>query len=451
MEKSYKNPMGHEDVFQLLLKMSFPAMLSMLIQALYNITDSYFVAKYSEKALRATSLSFPIQIIIIGVGVGTGIGIGSYISRALGSGREEMANDAAMHGPILVLFSWIVFFLFRVFLMKPFFRRFTTDPIVRQMGEEYLGLVTMFSFMVLAQVSIEKTIQGTGNMKYPMIIQISGAVTNIIMDPILIFGKFGFPEMGIRGAAIATIMGQSLGALIGLYILLREKTELRIDLRKFKWSRPIVRDIYRVGFPSMLMNSVTAFVTTIMNLILARVSEVAVSVLGIYIQLESFAMMPIMGLGQGVLPMVGYNYGAKNKKRVEDTYKYGVIIGICIMLIASFIFQVFPLKIMEQFSHSQEMTDIGVRALRTISIGYVLASVIIVNSVYFQALGVGKYSLLVTILRQVIIIIPLAYIFSTINLNLVWIAYPIAEFIAFVVSIALQRKTHKKFIEPLES
>lgn len=449
MEQRQKNPMGYENVFSLLLRMSFPAMLSMLIQSLYNITDSYFVAQYSEKALRATSLSFPIQIIIVGVGVGTGIGINSYISRALGSEQEEWANQGVMHGLLLIIVSWLVFLLFKMTLLGKFFDQFTSDPTVKSMGIEYLGLITSFSFLAITQLIIEKTIQGTGNMKYPMIIQLLGAITNIILDPIFIFGKFGLPAMGIRGAAIATLIGQGVGASLGLFFLLSGKTVIEIDFKKFQFSRYIVRDIYRVGFPSMLMNSVTAFVTTVLNLILGMRSEIAVSVLGIYLKLESFVMMPVLGLGQGVLPMVGYNFGAKNKERIEETYKYGVLLAILIMVIGTSIFQLFPKKLIGLFTEDPEMITMGVYALRIISIGYIGAAVAIINSIYFQALGVGKYSLLVTSIRQIIVIIPLAYVFSKIGINYVWIAYPIAEYLALTASVVLQKKITRKYVSDL--
>ena len=232
--KKNMNPMGYEEILPLLIKMSFPAMLSMLIQSLYNITDSYFVAKYSEEALRATSLSFPIQIIIIGVGVGTGIGINSYISRSLGANREDLANQGMMHGLGLVFISWLVFLLFKITILPRFFSRFTTSRIVEEMGNEYLGLISAYSFIVLTQLIIEKTIQGTGHMKYPMIMQIAGALTNIVLDPIMIFGLYGFPKMGIRGAAIATLIGQAVGALLGIYFLISRSETLGLNFIKFK-------------------------------------------------------------------------------------------------------------------------------------------------------------------------------------------------------------------------
>lgn len=449
-EKQVKrNPMGHEDVFPLLVKMSLPIMLSMLIQSLYNIVDSYFVSKISEKALRATSLSFPIQIVIIGFGVGTGIGINSFISRALGSEDEDLANRGAIHGLLLVFVSWLVFLIFRLFLLEGFLDFFTVDPTVKAMGVEYLGLITSFSFLSILQIIIEKTIQGTGNMVLSMIIQGLGAIINIILDPILIFGLLGFPAMGIRGAAVATLIGQGSGAILGLIFLFGKKTSLNLDLTGFKYSWKIIKDIYAVGIPSIFMQSVTAFVTIVLNLIVVRHSELAVSVLGVYFKLQSFVFMPVLGITQGVLPLIGYNYGARQKERIKEAHKYGILLGFAIMALGTIIFQVFPRQLMGIFSEGQEMVDMGVYTLRIISTSYIFVAVGMINSTYFQALGLGNYSLLITALRQIVIIIPLAYAFSFIGLNWIWLAYPIAEIIATVVSVYLQRKAKSKYVDPL--
>lgn len=447
--KKTENPMGYENILKLIITMSLPAMLSMLIQSLYNITDSYFVAQYSEKALRATSLSFPIQIIIIGFGVGTGVGINSYISRSLGSGNEEEANQGAMHGLLLAIISWIIFLVFRIFFLDLFFDYFTQDVQVKKMGMEYLGLISTFSFLSLIQIIIEKTIQGTGNMIAPMIIQLVGAITNIILDPILIFGLLGAPKMGIKGAAIATLIGQGAGALLGLFIILTGKTSINIDFKRFSFSFDTIKNIYYVGFPSILMQSISALVTSILNLIVITHSELAVSVLGIYLKLESFILMPVFGLTQGVMPLIGYNYGARNKDRIKKAHRYGIIIAMIIMLIGTFIFQIFPRELLGIFTNDKEMIDIGVYTLRIISIGYVFAAIGILNSTFFQGLGVGKFSLLITVLRQFIIIIPLAYFLSKFGLNYVWLAYPIAEIVSTVVSQILKNNVEKIYIDNL--
>ena len=448
-ENSNKNPMGYKKVLPLLIKMSLPIILSMLIGSLYNIVDSYFVSKISEKALRATSLAYPIQIIIIGFGVGTGVGINSFISRALGSNRADMANKGAMHGLILAFASWIIFLIFRVTLLESFLDYFTSDPVVKAMGMEYLGLITTFSFLSILQIIIEKTIQATGNMILPMMIQGIGAIINIILDPIMIFGLLGFPAMGIRGAAIATLIGQGSGLLLAIIFLFLKKTSLEIDFKKFKYSGQIVRDIYVVGFPSILMQSVTALVTIILNLIVVRHSELAVSVLGVYFKLESFVLMPLFGLTQGMLPLIGYNYGAKRKDRINDTYHYGIILALILMGAGTVIFQVFPRQLMGIFSDSSEMIEMGVYTLRIISIGYLFAAIGIINSTYFQSLGLGRYSLLITSLRQIIIIIPLAYALSFKGLNWIWLAYPIAEIVTTIFSVALQKRAKRKYIDIL--
>lgn len=451
MEQSYKkrNPMGYENILPLLIKMSLPVMLSMFIGSLYNIVDSYFVAQISEKALRATSLSFPIQIVIVGIGVGTGTGLNSLISRSLGSDNQKKADQVAMHGLIAAILSSLLFVIFRYTLMDSFFDIFTKDMEVKAMGMEYLGLISNFAFFSIVQITIEKAIQGTGKMLWTMVIQLLGAIINIILDPIMIFGLFGFPAMGIKGAAIATLIGQAAGALLGIIILFSDKIELNIEFSKFKFSKSIVQQIYNVGIPSIIMQSIAAVVTIIMNLILIRHSEMAVSVLGVYFKLQSFIFMPVFGLSQGVLPLIGYNYGAKNKERINDTFKWGMRLTIFIMIFGTLIFQFFPKQLMGIFSNDQEMINMGIYTLRIISISFVFAAIGITNSTLFQAVGLGKYSLIVTSLRQLIIIIPVAYILSFVGLNYIWLAYPIAEVFSTMVSIILQRKVKKEYIDIL--
>lgn len=444
-----RNPMGHEKILPLLIKMSLPVMLSMFIQSLYNIVDSYFVAKLSEKALRATSLAYPVQIIIVALGVGTGTGLNSLISRSLGANKQEKADQAAMHGFIAAILSSLIFIIFRFTLMDKFFDYFTKDPTVKAMGMEYLGLVSTFAFFSIIQITIEKMIQGTGKMVWAMIIQLVGAIINIILDPIMIFGLYGFPAMGIKGAAIATLIGQGAGALLGIIVLFSDIIDLNINFLNFKFSKGIIKEIYNVGFPSILMQSITALVTTIMNLILIRHSEIAVSVLGVYFKLQSFVFMPVFGLSQGVLPLIGYNYGAENKERVEETFKWGMRLTAIVMAVGTIVFQLFPRELMGIFSDDPNMTNMGVYTLRIISICFVFAAIGITNSTFFQALGLGKYSLIVTSLRQLILIIPIAYVLSFIGLNFVWLSYPISEIIATIVSVTLQRRVKREYVEIL--
>ena len=444
-----RNPMGHEKILPLLIKMSLPVMLSMFIQSLYNIVDSYFVAKLSEKALRATSLAYPVQIIIVALGVGTGTGLNSLISRSLGANKQEKADQAAMHGFIAAILSSLIFIIFRFTLMDKFFDYFTKDPTVKAMGMEYLGLVSTFAFFSIIQITIEKMIQGTGKMVWSMIIQLVGAIINIILDPIMIFGLYGFPAMGIKGAAMATLIGQGAGALLGIIVLFSDIIDLNINFLNFKFSKGIIKEIYNVGFPSILMQSITALVTTIMNLILIRHSEIAVSVLGVYFKLQSFVFMPVFGLSQGVLPLIAYNYGAENKERVEETFKWGMRLTAIVMAVGTIVFQLFPRELMGIFSDDPNMTNMGVYTLRIISICFVFAAIGITNSTFFQALGLGKYSLIVTSLRQLILIIPIAYVLSFIGLNFVWLSYPISEIIATIVSVTLQRRVKREYVEIL--
>lgn len=441
--------MGHEKILPLLIKMSLPVMLSMFIQSLYNIVDSYFVAQISEKALRAASLSYPIQIIIIAIGVGTGTGLNSLISRSLGANNQEKADQAAMHGLLAAILSSLLFIIFRFTLMDGYFDYFTKDPTVKAMGMEYLGLVSGFAIFSIVQITIEKAVQGTGKMVWSMIIQLLGAVINIILDPIMIFGLYGFPAMGIRGAAIATLIGQAAGALLGILLIFSKRSDLNINYLNFKFSINIVKEIYDVGFPIIIMQSVHALVTTIMNLILIRHSEMAVSVLGVYFKLQSFVFMPVFGLSQGVLPLIGYNYGAENKERITEAFRWGMRLSALIMAVGTMLFQLFPNQLMNMFSNDPEMASMGVYTLRIISLSFVFAAIGITNSTFFQGLGLGKYSLIVTSLRQLILIIPIAYALSFLGLNFVWLAYPISEVIATIVSVMLQKRVKVEYVDIL--
>lgn len=443
------NPMEYENTLSLLIKMSLPVILSMLIQSLYNVVDSYFVAKLSEKALRATSLAYPIQIIIIAIGVGTGTGLNSLISRLLGSRKQEKADQAVMHGLIMAVLSSIIFIVFRYTLIDNFFNYFTKDIEVKYMGIQYLSLISNFAFLSIIQITIEKAIQGTGKMIWTMVIQLVGAVLNIILDPILIFGIFGLPAMGIKGAALATLIGQGIGAIIGVIVLFSNKVDLNVNFSKFKFSKSIIKQIYNVGFPSIMMQSITALVTIIMNLILIKHSEMAVSILGIYFKLQSFIFLPVFGLNQGILPLIGYNYGAKNKQRVKDAFKWGMILTVVMMASGTILFQIIPKQLIGIFADNQEMINMGVYTLRIISISFIFAAIGITNSILFQAVGLGHYSLIVTSLRQLIIIVPVAYLLSFLGLNWIWAAYPIAEIFSTLVSILLKNKVVERYIDIL--
>ena len=342
MSKPAENKMGTAPVARLILSMSLPAMFSMLVQSLYNIVDSIFVAKIGESALAAVSLAFPIQTLMIAVAVGTGVGINSLISRRLGEGDRKAADRAASHGIILGAISWAVFALLGVFFSRPFFQMFSTNGAVIQAGADYLSIVTILSLGIFVEISVEKTLQATGNMIYPMIFQLIGAVINLILDPILIFGLLGFPAMGVAGAALATVLGQIISMIYSLYIVFRKDHEVTIRLKGFRFHARTVKDIYTVGAPSILMQSIGSVLNIGLNAILAGFSEAAVSVLGVYYKLQSFVFMPVFGLNQGVMPIMGYNYGARNRKRVLDALKWGCIIALCIMAVGCVLFMAFP-------------------------------------------------------------------------------------------------------------
>ncbi len=436
MGQEKENKMGTQKIPKLLISMSLPAMFSMLIQALYNIVDSIFVAQINENALTAVSLAFPIQTLILAVSLGTGIGINSLISRRLGEKRKEEAGRAADHGIILGLASWALFAVLGLLFTPAFFRAFTSDAQIVEYGCEYIYVVTTCSFGIFLSVNIEKIIQATGNMIYPMCQNLIGAVTNLILDPILIFGLLGFPKMGVLGAAVATVSGQILGMLFGLVMLFAKSHEIRVSLKGFRFSWQAVRDIYAVGFPSIIMQAVSSVLTVCLNGILIGFSSTAVSVLGIYYKLQSFVFMPVFGLNQGSMPIMGYNYGAKNKRRLISTVKLASVIAFSIMVVGTLIFWIFPGLLLKMFNASDSMLAIGIPALRLISLSFLMASINIVLSNLFQATGHGVKSLTVSLIRQLAVILPVAWLLSrAIGVNGVWLAFPAAEIIGFALSL----------------
>ncbi len=436
MGQEKENKMGTQKIPKLLISMSLPAMFSMLIQALYNIVDSIFVAQINENALTAVSLAFPIQTLILAVSLGTGIGINSLIARRLGEKRKEEACRAAGHGIILGLASWGLFAVLGLLFTPLFFRAFTSDPQIVEYGCEYIYVITICSFGIFLSVNIEKIIQATGNMIYPMCQNLVGAVTNLILDPILIFGLLGFPKMGVLGAAIATVTGQIFGMLFGLVMLFAKNHEIRVSLKGFRFSWQAVRDIYAVGFPSIIMQAVSSVLTVCLNGILIGFSATAVSVLGIYYKLQSFVFMPVFGLNQGSMPIMGYNYGAGNKRRLISTIKLSCIIAFSIMVLGTLVFWIFPGVLLKMFNASQSMLSIGIPALRLISLSFMMASINIVLSNLFQATGHGVKSLTVSLIRQLAVILPVAWLLSrAIGVNGVWLAFPAAEIVGFVLSL----------------
>ena len=444
-----QNKMAVMPVPKLIISMALPSMFSMLVQALYNIVDSIFVAQLGESALTAVTLAFPIQMLQMSVAVGTGVGLNSLISRRLGEGNREAADRAASHGIVLAVCSYLIFLVFGLFFPTAFMNAFAENATTAAWGVDYLSVVCILSFGVFVQVAIEKILQATGNMVWPMVIMLTGAVTNLILDPIMIFGLFGCPVLGVKGAAIATVAGQILAFFISLWVLATKCRDVTVTLRGFRFRARTLRDIYTVGLPSIVMQSISSVMQMGMNGILIGFSEAAVSVLGAYFKLQSFAFMPVFGLTHGVMPVVGFNYGACNPKRIKEAVKTGCIGGLIIMTTATALFIAGSPLLLSFFNPSEAMRTIGIPALRILCLCFIPAAVGIMLSNFYQGIGLGVNSLCISLLRQMVIILPLAWAFSFVSLGLVWWAFPIAEAVALLVNAILFKKVWAKRIKPL--
>lgn len=455
MEQTRNNKMGSAPMFKLIMSMSLPAMFSMIIQALYNIVDSIFVAQINENALTAVSLAYPVQMLIISVAVGTGVGLNSIVSRRLGEGKQEEADSAASHGLFLGIATWVIFALLGLFLTDTFFHMFTDDPEIFAMGTQYLSCVLIFSVGVFVELNLEKTLQATGNMIYPMLFMLVGTVTNIILDPLFIFGIGFFPKLGVLGAAVATVIGQIFSMIFSIYVMFRKEHDVHIHFRHFRFNLDTIKNIYAVGFPSIIMQSISSVMIFFMNGILIAFSNSAVSVLGVYYKLQSFVFMPVFGLTHGVMPIIGFNYGAKKKKRMLSALKYGCLIAFVIMLAGTALFWILPKQLLQMFNAGDAMLSIGVPALRTISICFIPATIGIMFTTLFQAVGKGIRSLFISVLRQLVVLLPAAYLLSFAGLSYVWYAFPIAEVVALAAAILLYvglvKKDFKKLDAPMEN
>lgn len=436
-EVKKENKMGTMPVVKLIVTMSLPAILSMTVLAMYNVVDSIFVGNYSQNGLAALSIVYPMQLLLISVSVGTAVGVNSLVSRKLGEKEFAEANSAATHGLITCLFSYVLFLLLGIFAVEPFMNIFTKDPEIMQFGIDYLRIVLILSIFSIIQVMIEKTLQATGNMIYPMLFQMLGAVVNIIFDPLLIFGIGPFPEMGISGAAIATVFGQFCGMLFAVIVLFTKTHQVKITFKDFKIKANMLRQIYGVGFPSVIMQSISAVMMLGLNTIFTmNDSAVSVTVLGVYFKLQSFVFMPCFGLNQGVLPVLGYNYGARNKKRVYSTLKCGIIIAVCIMAVGVTLMWLIPDKLIAMFGGDQSLMEAGVPAFRIISLCFIPAAVSIILITLFQATGKGFRGLFISFARQLVVLLPVAYLLSvTLGVGYVWYAFPIAEAVALVIAL----------------
>lgn len=434
MEQTKENKMGTMPVNKLLITMSLPMMVSMLVQALYNVVDSIFVSRINENALTAVSLAFPVQTLMIAVAGGTCVGINAVLSKALGEKEQERADHTAVSGIILMAVSYLLFLAVGLFATRPFYLTQTSDAQIVEFGVQYLSIVCSCSFGLFAQFVFERLLQSTGRTFYIMITQGTGAIINIILDPIFIFGLLGMPKMGVAGAAVATVTGQTIAGVIAMLMNFKKNEDITIRFRGFRMEREIVGQIYKIGVPSMIMQAIGSVMTYGMNLILISFTPTATAVFGVYFKLQSFIFMPVFGLNNGLVPILAYNYGAGRRDRFIQALKCGILYAVSIMAVGVVIFQTIPEVLLGFFEASGEMLRIGVPALRIICISFLPAGFGIVCGTAFQALGNAVYSMFVSIARQLVVLLPAAYLLAlTGEVTNVWWAFPIAE----VMSLAM--------------
>lgn len=445
-ENIQENKMGVMPVPKLLFNMAIPMVVSMLMQALYNIVDSAFVGMYSTHALEAVSIAFPIQNLMIAFATGTGVGINALLSRHLGEKKFEAADTTANTGLFLAICSYIFFAILGLTIVRPFFSMQSDIAEVVNYGEEYLTVILLCGFGIFGEITNERLLQATGRTVYSMITQGTGAVLNIILDPIMIFGYCGMPALGVKGAAIATVIGQCVAFILALIFNIKVNKEVNIRISKiFKPQLQEIIKIYEIGIPSIIMTSITSFLTVGMNLILKKFSEDAITVFGVYFKLNSFVFMPVFGLNNGMVPILSYNYGAKKHDRIIKTVRLGMSCAVIYMLAGLAVFEIMPDKLLMIFSASENVMNIGVTALRIIALSFIFAGIGIVSSTVFQSIGNPLHSLLISVLRQLVIILPVAYLLSlTGSVSNVWWSYPIAEVASFILSVFFLRKTFKK-------
>lgn len=436
-----ENKMAVRPVFPLLMSMAIPPMISMLIQSLYNIVDSMFVAKIGEDALTAVSLAFPVQTLIVACSVGIGVGVNSYISRSLGREDQQGADSAVAHGLLMAAFVSVLFVLAGQFLLEPFFRMFSSDPLILSEAIAYTQICLTFCAGCFIHICIEKVFQSTGSMIFPMLLQALGAITNIILDPIMIFGLFGFPAMGVKGAAVATVIGQHTAMLASLLVFLLGKFAVRLDLRNFRFSWKMIRDIATIAVPNSCMNALGSVLVMGLNSILIGFSNTAVSLFGIYYKLQTFVFMPASGLTQGAMPIMGFSYGAGNGKRLQHTLSISLRVCFIIMAMGCLLFMAAPAWLLSLFGASEEMLTMGIPALRIIAVSFLPATIGFILPTMFQSMGQGAYSLIVFLLRQLVITLPMAAILSgPFGLTGIWVSFILAESVAAAVALLLYRK-----------
>ena len=447
MEERRENIMGTQPINRLLPSMAFPIMLSMLVQALYNVVDSVFVSMVSENALTSVSLAFPVQNLMIAVSVGTAVGINALLSRRLGEKNFEAANKVAENGIFVTVLSWAVFAVFGAACSGLFMGAFTQNAEILAGGTDYMWIVTVFSLGLFMSVTMERVLQVTGKTVYQMISQMTGAVVNIILDPVFIFGWLGLPAMGVAGAAWATVIGQFCGLAVGIGINQVKNHEVRLNFRRFRPDWHSIKGIYQVGLPSIIMQSIGSVMTFGMNKILIAFTETAVSVFGVYFKLQSFVFMPVFGVTNALVPIVGYNYGARSSQRIQQATRLSLLMTTAIMALGTVIFQVAPGPLLSLFSASDTMLSIGIPALRIISVSFCFAGVAIVFSSVFQALGDGMLSLVMSAVRQLLLLLPCAFVLAKLGgLDAVWFSFLIAEVASVTLAVVFYRSLYNKKI-----
>lgn len=439
-----ENKMGTMPVNKLLISMSLPMIISMLVQAMYNIVDSVFVAQISENALTAVSLAFPLQNLMIAFAGGTAVGVNALLSRSLGEKNQDHVNQTAVNSVFIFLVTAVIFMIAGLTLSNLFFNVQTTNTEIVNAGTQYSMIVVGCSIGLFCQFLFERLLQATGRTLFTMVTQGLGAIINIILDPIFIFGLCGFPKMGVAGAALATITGQIIACLLALFFNLKFNHDIHFKFKRFRPNAHIVKQIYSVGIPSIIMQSIGSVMTFGMNTILITFSTTATAVFGVYFKLQSFVFMPVFGLNNGMIPIIAYNLGAKQKKRMFDTIKLAMIYATGMMIIGVIFFETIPQTLLGFFNASEAMIKIGTPALRIIAIHFIFAGFSIVCSATFQAVGKGTYSLLTSLIRQLLVLLPCAYVLSlTGNLDLIWLCFPIAEIFSAVTSFILMKRTHR--------
>lgn len=440
-----ENKMGTMPENKLLLSMAVPMMISMLVQALYNIVDSIFVSRICEDALTAVSMAFPWQNIVIAIAVGFGVGINALLSRALGQKNAERVNQVAVNGLLLAGLSYLLVLVAGLIGIRAYMRTQTDIETIVNYGITYLNICILCSFGVFVEITFERFLQATGRTIYSMITQLTGAITNIILDPILIFGLLGFPKLGIAGAAWATVIGQCVGAVVAVMLNHFKNPEVHLRLRHIRPNGRLMGEITAISIPSIIMSCISSLTCFVMNMILIAYSSTAVAVFGVYFKLQSFVFMPVFGLNNGMVPIIAYNYGAQKPERIHKTIRLGMVYAVAIMLIGLLVFQLIPKELLLMFDASDAMLEIGAPALRIMSLAFVFAGIGIVSGSSCQAFGYSVYSMLISIARQIVVLIPAAYLLSLTGvLRSIWFAFPIAEIFSLILSLFFLRTTLKK-------